>query len=74
LIENVRSKPTDRIFDLGCGYGPIGIVLGKNSASVDMVDKDFVAVEYASRNAKLNGVKNAAVYLSVFSHVPTEII
>ena len=73
LIENVRSKPTDRIFDLGCGYGPIGVVLGKNAASVDMVDKDFVAVEYATRHAKLNGLKNASVYLSnAFSHVAAD--
>jgi 16S rRNA G1207 methylase RsmC len=73
LLENLSALPTDRIFDLGCGYGPIGIVLGKNAVSVDMVDKDFVAVEYAERNAKLNGLNQAKVYLSnAFSHVPKD--
>ena len=73
FLDHVRPNKTDRIFDLGCGYGPIGIVLGKYAASVDMVDKDFVAVDYAERNVKLNGVDNAKVYLSnAFSHVPTD--
>lgn len=73
LLDHTTANRGDRIFDLGCGYGPIGIVLGKNAASVDMVDKDFVAVEYAERNAKLNGLTNAKVYLSnAFSHVPAD--
>jgi len=73
LLGNIIVKPTDTIFDLGCGYGPIGIVLGKNATSVDMVDKDFVAVEYAEKNAKSNGLTNAKVYLSnAFSHVPAD--
>lgn len=34
------------------------------------MDKDFVAVEYASRNAELNGLGNVKAYLSnAFSHV-----
>ncbi len=73
LLDNCTSKPSDHIFDLGCGYGPIGVILGKDAASVDMVDKDFVAVEYAEKNATLNGLSNAKVYLSnAFSHVPAD--
>ena len=38
-----------------------------------MVDKDFVAVDYARRNAVANGCGNTQVYLSNgFSHVPTD--
>ena len=61
------------ILDLGCGYGPIGIALAKKyKAHLHMIDKDFVAVEYAAKNAKLNAVK-AETYLSNgFSHVPKE--
>lgn len=72
LIENIEVKPTDNIFDLGCGYGPIGIVLGSiaKKGSVLMVDKDFVAVEYTQKNIEINGLKNAKVMLSnAFSHV-----
>ena len=35
-----------------------------------MVDKDFVAVEYARRNAEAHGLTNCKAYLSnAFSHV-----
>ena len=29
-----------------------------------MVDKDFVAIEYARKNAKLNNIQNVDIYLS----------
>ena len=36
-----------------------------------MIDKDFVAVEYAKKNAEVNGIKNCKVYLSNgFSKAP----
>ncbi len=39
-----------------------------------MVDKDFVAVEYAAKNAELNHLANTKTYLSNgFSHVPVEL-
>ena len=62
--------------DLGCGYGPIGLTIGKSSPlnSVHMVDKDFVAIEYAKKNAHSNGIKNCTTYLSNgFDQVPPHI-
>ena len=75
LVEEIEVKPGDSILDLGCGYGPLGIALGlETSGAVHMVDKDFVAVEYAEENARLNGLKNTKVYLSNgLSHVPTDV-
>lgn len=69
--EAVKTKAD--ILDLGCGYGPIGIALGKiaTGGKIHLIDKDFVAVEYAKKNASLNGVANAECYLSNgFSAVP----
>ena len=39
------------ILDIGCGYGPIGITLAKvfPTTSVDLIDKDFVAIDYSKR-------------------------
>ena len=34
------------------------------AGEVHMVDKDFIAVEYAKKNAELNGLTNCRVYLS----------
>ena len=58
---------------LGCGYGAIGITMAKCSetANVYMVDKDFVAVDYARKNVKQNHLQNCNVLLSNgFSHLP----
>jgi 16S rRNA G1207 methylase RsmC len=58
--------PADNCLDLGCGYGPIGLTLAKLAprGNTLMVDKDFVAVDFADRNAKLNHVRNAQAQLS----------
>lgn len=73
LIEYLEIDKTDTCLDLGCGYGPIGIAMAKcaSEAEVYMVDKDFIAVEYARKNVKLNNMQNCHVLLSNgFSHLP----
>jgi 16S rRNA (guanine1207-N2)-methyltransferase len=73
LINVAPVNPTDVILDLGCGYGPIGIAMARQApeGKVHMVDKDFVAIEYAQKNAKVNSIKNKEIYLSnMFSRVP----
>lgn len=75
LIEELHIKETDVCLDLGCGYGAIGVVIGKLApqGQVHMVDKDFVAVEYAKKNAEANGLSNCEAYLSNgFSHIPAD--
>lgn len=76
LIWNAGKVEEDfDILDIGCGYGPIGIALAKHApkGSLHMVDKDFVAIEYAQKNCEANEIKNAEVYLSNgFSHVPAD--
>lgn len=64
------------ILDLGCGYGAIGLTLAKQfpEAKVYMVDKDYVAVEYAQKNAKLNGIENAEIIMSNgFDKLPADL-
>ena len=73
LVSQVEIAPDALSLDLGCGYGPVGLVLAHLSpaGSVHMVDRDFVAVDYARRNAELNRLPNCQIYLSnAFSHVP----
>jgi len=73
-LEKVPSPLLNRgVLDIGCGYGPIGISLAKAhpEAGVDMIDKDFVAIEYSEKNIEANKVPNAHAFLSNgFSHVP----
>lgn len=66
LLRHLDVEPTSRCIDLGCGYGPIGLTVAKlcPDGEVVMLDKDFVAVDYANRNSKLNAIKNARAMLS----------
>jgi 16S rRNA (guanine1207-N2)-methyltransferase len=66
LLDYTEVGPTDRCLDLGCGYGPIGLVFARKAPGghCTLVDKDFVAVEYSRRNADLNGIGNVECLLS----------
>lgn len=73
LIEHLELQQGDTCLDLGCGYGAIGVTMAKcaQTAHVYMVDKDFVAVDYARKNVKQNRLQNCHVLLSNgFSHLP----
>jgi 16S rRNA G1207 methylase RsmC len=76
LVEHMEVAADADCLDLGCGYGPIGLFMAKSApnGSTLMLDKDFVAVEYANRNAQDNGLENAYAQLSNgFDHVdPTQ--
>ena len=58
LIRAITFKKTKSILDLGCGYGPPGIILAKNNpkAKVVMLDKDLLAVCYTKYNIKKRGL------------------
>lgn len=73
LIEHLDLQEGDTCLDLGCGYGAVGVTLAKcvPTGTIYMVDKDFVAVDYARKNAEQNHIENCHVLLSNgFSHLP----
>ncbi len=75
LLNHIEVNPADDCFDLGCGYGPIGLTLARLApeGKTLMVDKDFMAVEYANKNAALNNIPNAeAITSNAFQHVPKD--
>lgn len=67
LLRTITIDNPKTILDLGCGYGPIGIVLAKKypQAQVSMVDKDLLAVRYTKFNIVKNNIQNANVSGSV---------
>jgi len=76
LLDHLHVEPDDVALDMGCGYGPLGLSIAQRAVNgaVHMVDKDFLAVEYANANAKRNNLPNAQAYLSNgFSHVDPEL-
>jgi 16S rRNA (guanine1207-N2)-methyltransferase len=66
LIKHIDITDGQPTLDLGCGYGAMGLAIAKAcpNGSVHLVDKDFVGIEYASKNVQLNGLNNCKVYLS----------
>ena len=55
-----------RVLDLGCGWGPVGITLGKlfPEIRVLMSDVNQRAVDLAKTNIKKNGLQNAEAVVS----------
>lgn len=73
LLDHMEVAPDADILDLGCGYGPLGLTLAKLAprGTTHLVDKDYVAVEFSTKNAELNHLTNTKSYLSNgFDHVP----
>ena len=75
LLKYLDIEPDYDCLDLGCGYGVLGLHIGKSApgGKTLLVDKDFVAVEYAERNRLLNKIDNASCLLSNgFNHIPKQ--
>ncbi len=67
LIDSLEIEPGDKVLDIGCGYGPLGIAAGflaQPHGSVDMIDINLRAVELARENAIRNGINNIKVWQS----------
>ncbi|HIH49954.1 MAG: methyltransferase [Candidatus Micrarchaeaceae archaeon] len=72
LLGELEVKETDDCLDMGCGYGVIGISMAKLAPKgrTYLVDRDFIAVDYANINIRENGLHNAEARLSNgFSHL-----
>jgi 16S rRNA (guanine1207-N2)-methyltransferase len=75
LIESMASDVGERLLDVGCGYGPIGLSLAKTFPTTDvwMIDINERAVALSQENASLNNVDNVEIKQSdLFSSVPLE--
>ena len=66
LIETVLKEDINgNILDLGCGYGPIGIIVNKvKKLNVDMVDVNKRAVHLTKLNIKDNKLSNINCFIS----------
>ena len=58
LIETVKDVDFRSLLDIGCGYGPMGIILKKmnQKAEVTMVDVNQRAIDLCKTNARMNDV------------------
>lgn len=74
MLNHVELKPDDKVLDLGCGYGIVGIAIAKviGDRQVFMVDCSKIAVEISRENAIRNNVPSITVEcgygVSTFKH------
>ncbi|HKM42445.1 MAG TPA: methyltransferase [Limnochordia bacterium] len=66
MLSRVEFTEGQRVLDLGCGYGVVGIVAAKivGEQNVVMIDHDPLAVQLARENAALNEVPRVHIYES----------
>ena len=66
MLEIIDFAPDDKVLDLGCGYGVVGITAAKHTApeNVFMSDINIVALQYAKQNAALNNVSGVQIIQS----------
>ncbi len=73
LVETILKKETRtnlKILDVGCGYGFIGVVLGKNLKSkVDMVDINKRALHLCEKNIKENQIEGQCFESNIYENV-----
>ena len=74
LLDNVlKLNISGNILDLGCGYGPIGIVLKKIlNVNVTMCDINNRAIHLSKMNAKKNGVVVDIINSDGFDNISEE--
>ena len=75
LLNYLKLGKSENCLDLGCGYGVLGLVMAKSASAGHtlMVDKDFVAVDYAEKNRLHNRISNASCLLSNgFDQIPRQ--
>ena len=66
MLSAVDFLPSDKVLDMGCGYGVVGILAAKliGQKNVAMCDISEAAVNQAKINAELNGVPNIEIKIS----------
>jgi 16S rRNA (guanine1207-N2)-methyltransferase len=66
LVESFTPPEVKgELLDVGCGYGPIGLSLAKDTGrGVHMVDVNERALSLAKENAVLNNITNVSIYES----------
>lgn len=77
MIEAINTAvfPNNKVLDMGCGYGPVGLSLGKAFPElvIEMVDVNERALELARKSAEVNQIDNVTVHPSfIYDEVKEE--
>ena len=72
LLRALPEEMSGRVLDLGCGWGAVGVCVGKAYPDCEIVMSDVNqrALELAQKNAKANGVAARAFLSDGLENVP----
>jgi len=73
MLSIVKLSDNEKVLDIGCGYGAVGIFMAKQigDENVVMSDSDLKAVRTAGSNSVLNGVGAVRTILSdAYNEIP----
>lgn len=64
MLEHIEFGQEDKVLDLGCGYGLVGVYAAMHILpdNVYMTDIDPVAIRMTKVNLKLNGIEGVHVF------------
>lgn len=62
----LEDASPDRILDVGCGYGTMGLMVAKHypESTIHMVDVNERALSLSEKNSKANNIHNTTIYKS----------
>ena len=72
ILLEALPEMDGRLLDLGCGWGPVGVILGKKypECEILMADVNERAVELSRKNLALNSIANAeALQSDIYENV-----
>ncbi len=70
LLKSFDYQKKAKIIDIGCGYGPIGIVLGHFlKTQIDMIDINERGLALALKNIEINNVKANVFFSDKYENV-----
>lgn len=70
LLNNFELEKGQRLLDVGCGYGPLGLTLSKVfGVNATLVDINSRAIELAQKNAEKNGVTATIFQSNLYENV-----
>jgi 16S rRNA (guanine1207-N2)-methyltransferase len=80
LLENVAIEPDSRVWDVGCGYGVIGLTAAQAGAgAVLLSDINLIGIDYTQTNTRTNNLSekvkvSAADTLALSPAAPFDLI